>query len=280
MQHKYSTPFFLGILLLFVSSACVRKKFFRAEQKARSAAEARELVLIRELGDRKIEADKLITEVGSLNREIGQLERQISDLTAQADLKSQQFGASSNELRTKLAQTQMKLEETQELLKKQQAALAEIETSKQKKQDKLLQLHKELSEALIPWLNQGVELELQEQQVAVNLPNILLFDKKGLSLRPTGRTLLLGLSNYITKKPQLRIQVEAHTDYDFPDSMEDSWAWSAHRSQLICRTLVREYNVNGNQLIPVCRGEYSPVASNETIEGKELNRRTVLQVRY
>ena len=42
--------------------------------------------------------------------------------------------------------------------------------------------------------------------------------------------------------------------------------------------LVQDFNVNGNQLIPVCVGEYRPVASNETAEGKEANRRTLLLV--
>jgi chemotaxis protein MotB len=46
----------------------------------------------------------------------------------------------------------------------------------------------------------------------------------------------------------------------------------------VTRLLIRDFNINANQLTPVGKGEYYPVASNETSEGRQRNRRTVLVI--
>ena len=55
-------------LLSFLTFACVKPKIYRAELSAREAAEARESVLAKELGDRKQETAQLTKQVGDLNR--------------------------------------------------------------------------------------------------------------------------------------------------------------------------------------------------------------------
>jgi chemotaxis protein MotB len=45
------------------------------------------------------------------------------------------------------------------------------------------------------------------------------------------------------------------------------------------RLLVRDFNVNANQLTPVGKGEFYPLTSNATAEGRQKNRRTVLVLR-
>ena len=46
----------------------------------------------------------------------------------------------------------------------------------------------------------------------------------------------------------------------------------------LVRVLIREYNVITNQLTPVAKGEFYPLTSNETTEGRQKNRRTVLAI--
>ena len=61
-------------------------------------------------------------------------------------------------------------------------------------------------------------------------------------------------------------------------NMDDTWDWSLIRAVNVTRLLIRDFNINANQLTPVAKGEYYPVTSNETAEGRLRNRRTVLAI--
>ena len=43
--------------------------------------------------------------------------------------------------------------------------------------------------------------------------------------------------------------------------------------------LIRDFNVNANQLTPIGKGEFYPITSNETPDGRQKNRRTVVVLR-
>ena len=42
---------------------------------------------------------------------------------------------------------------------------------------------------------------------------------------------------------------------------------------------IRDFNVNANQLTPIGKGEFYPITSNETPDGRQKNRRTVVVLR-
>jgi len=59
-------------------------------------------------------------------------------------------------------------------------------------------------------------------------------------------------------------------------TIKDTWDWSLQHATNVVRMLIREFNTNANQLMPVARGEFYPMTSNETPEGRSKNRRTVM----
>ncbi|HLU17710.1 MAG TPA: OmpA family protein, partial [Edaphocola sp.] len=68
---------------------------------------------------------------------------------------------------------------------------------------------------------------------------------------------------------------EGHTDsIPIKRKFEDNWALSVARSTAIVRILTQDYGVSPLRIIASGRSEYLPVASNETEEGRALNRRT------
>ena len=54
----------------------------------------------------------------------------------------------------------------------------------------------------------------------------------------------------------------------------DNWDLSVKRSTSVVRSLQTKYNINPNRLIAAGRGEYNALASNDTSEGRSMNRRT------
>lgn len=70
--------------------------------------------------------------------------------------------------------------------------------------------------------------------------------------------------------------VEGHTDNVpiYTDCMEDNWDLSVKRATSVIRILQKEYKMNPSRMTASGHSEYVPVDTNETADGRALNRRT------
>lgn len=116
----------------------------------------------------------------------------------------------------------------------------------------------------------------------LSLPDKTLFDaKNGQEISNSGKALLSPLAQILTERPEVSVEVVSHTDNALPKdkTLLDTWDWSLRRATNLVRLLVRDFNVNANQLTPVGKGEYYPLTSNATAEGRQKNRRTVVMLK-
>lgn len=280
MRKNHLLP--LAATFLFLSTtACVKPKIYRAELTARQAAEARETVLKRELTDRKIEAGHLTKEVGDLNRTVGQQEEQIKMLKEDLAARTQQMGESASKLATEKTALERNLARVTETLEQRNDVLTRVQKVQQDRQKRLKELEDALVKGFMPKAETGVTVSAVGEILLISLPDAALFEANGLTLSAAGKELLPPLANFLLARPDLDVDLVAHTDNVLPKdkTLKDTWDWSLARATNIVRWLIQEYNVNANQLTPVGRGEFYPVASNETPEGRQKNRRTVVVVR-
>lgn len=277
-MHK-NHLFALVTLLLF--SACVKPKIYRAELAARQSAEARETVLKRELTDRKIESTHLTKEVGELNRTIGHQEEQIKMLREDIAARTQQMGESASKLATEKTALERNLAQVNETLEQRNSVLTRVRKVQQDRQKRLKELEDALTKGFMPKAATGVVITPVGETILVALPDASLFEVNGLTISAAGKELLPPLANFLLSRPDLDVDIVAYTDNVLPKdkTLKDTWDWSLARATNIVRWLISEYNVNANQLTPVGRGEFYPLASNETPEGRQKNRRTVVVVR-
>jgi chemotaxis protein MotB len=71
--------------------------------------------------------------------------------------------------------------------------------------------------------------------------------------------------------------VEGHTDtkpYVHPGPLKDNWDLSVKRATSVVRVLQGQYGLDPAHITAAGRGEYLPVAPNDTEEGRAANRRT------
>lgn len=87
-------------------------------------------------------------------------------------------------------------------------------------------------------------------------------------------TLNLGIA-VMSLNPQVTMIVEGHTDSQGSD--EDNRLLSVDRAQAVIDFLVAA-GIDSNRLLPVGFGESDPVASNDTAEGRQINRRIEVQL--
>ena len=254
---------------------------YKAELAARSAAEAREKVLVKEMIDRKTEAQSLIKQVGDLSKTVGAQEHEIDNLRTDLSRRIEMMGASSNKLANEKTELERELAAKNDRLERKEALLQQVRTIQQKRRKILSEIDSTLAVLYRPFVENGVTVVVESESVVLTLPDKLLFDPAGLAISSTGKNALSVLAQFLAPRPAIDVDIVAYTDNILPPkekTLKDTWDWSLQRATNVARMLVREFNANANQFTPVGRGEFYPLTSNETAEGRQKNRRTTIVV--
>ena len=124
---------------------------------------------------------------------------------------------------------------------------------------------------------QGVEVTRpSEGEIAVNLTNDILFDFNSSSLRPESRQTLADLASNFRNYPDEQVTIEGHTDSVGTPSYNQTL--SEQRASAVSSYLSTE-GVPSARITSIGYGETRPKASNDTPEGRQLNRRVEIHIR-
>ena len=111
-------------------------------------------------------------------------------------------------------------------------------------------------------------------RMVINLPQDILFASGSATLGSDGRRTLTEVARVLAEIEGRTFQVEGHTDDDpiSTPQFPSNWELSTGRALSVV-TLLAEQGVPPQQLSGAGYSEFQPVATNETREGKRLNRR-------
>ena len=123
----------------------------------------------------------------------------------------------------------------------------------------------------------GVEVSRPaENEITVQLTNDILFDFNSAALRPESQQTLRDLAGNFQRYPDETISVEGHTDnvgaIDYNQNLSERRAYSV-------KDYLSTQGVPGSRITAIGYGESRPKASNETPEGRQLNRRVEIHIR-
>ena len=99
------------------------------------------------------------------------------------------------------------------------------------------------------------------------------FDKS--EIRPDASVILEEAASILSGKPDVQVRIEGHTDATGPEAYNQGL--SERRADSV-RTYLVEHGIAEAQLTSVGFGESNPISTNDTREGRALNRRVELQV--
>lgn len=102
----------------------------------------------------------------------------------------------------------------------------------------------------------------------------LYFDTGSHTLKDSSVPAMSEIVKYLQTNSSIKLYVVGHTDSD--GSFELNQSLSQRRAQEVVRRLVSENGIGSTRLKGVGAGLMTPIASNDTEEGKALNRRVVL----
>jgi chemotaxis protein MotB len=127
-----------------------------------------------------------------------------------------------------------------------------------------------------------VSVREERRGTVVSMAEAGFFESGSATMRPDGHAALARIAAAIgSDGPALDIVVEGHTD-DRPvrgRRFASNWELSTARATEVIGLLIREHGFSPDDLAAAGYGEYHPVASNDTTEGRARNRRVDLVVR-
>lgn len=187
------------------------------------------------------------------------------ELLAQLEAKEQALAAENERLNTLKEQLEARSQRVQEL----ESIIAAKDASMKALKDAI-------SKALVDFEGKGLTVEQRNGKVYISMENKLLFESGSWAVGVNGKTAVRQLGSVLADNPDISILIEGHTDnvpYTGSGQLSGNWDLSTKRATAIVNILRENSRINPENLTAAGRGEYAPVASNDTPEGRAKNRR-------
>jgi chemotaxis protein MotB len=122
-----------------------------------------------------------------------------------------------------------------------------------------------------------INVKVDKGVVYVDISDKMLFKSGSYDITERASEVLGKVAKVILNQPDIEFLVEGHTDnkpFNGGGVLVDNWDLSVKRATSVVRVLQNKYNVPPSRMTAAGRGEYMPIASNDTKEGNATNRRT------
>ena len=230
-----------------------------AAEAERKSAEAERLAADR----RREESERASQQAHAAAQEALRARKEAEDMRAAA----QRAQAEAEKHRAAALQQQRAAEEE---AARNRAAAAELDQRLQQ----AVREREELRGSLLNQLNVILETRDTARGLVVNLSDVT-FATAQATLEPGAREKLARVSGILAAHPTLRLEIEGHTDSVGSDPFNQ--ALSERRAEAVRHYLIQQ-GVPAASTSAAGFGKARPVASNDTAEGRQLNRRVELVV--
>jgi len=146
----------------------------------------------------------------------------------------------------------------------------------QAQKDVMNKLKNSIADALMNYKTDELSVYIKDGNVYVSLEEKLLFKSGSDVVDPKGKEALKTLAKVLNSTNDVTVMIEGHTD-NVPIKtklFKDNWDLSTARATSILRILTTDYGFDSNHITASGRGQFHPVKTNETAEGRASNRRT------
>ena len=214
--------------------------------------------------------------IDSLNNSITGIEKKYNELSSAKLTEAEQFNLALKQKTQELDAKTKELEAKEKLLAEREQALNELRNVIARQDSITKRLNDVLRDALLGFKSDELSVEIKNGKVYVSMSDKLLFKSGSAAVETKGKEAIKVLAGVLEKNPDIDILIEGHTD-NVPIKTavyQDNWDLSVARATSIVRILTVDYKILPTRLTASGKGEYSPRATNETPEGRALNRRT------
>ncbi|MEJ2112267.1 MAG: OmpA family protein [Flavobacteriaceae bacterium] len=204
------------------------------------------------------------------------LEENSSAAIAENSKKNRELLAQLEAKEQALADENARLERLKKELEDRSNRVSELENVIAAKDAAMTQLKDAISRALTDFEGKGLTVEQRDGKVYVSMENKLLFESGSWAVGSEGRRAVQQLGTVLAENPDINVLIEGHTDnvpYKGSGQVSGNWDLSTKRATAIVNILSENSSINPESLTAAGRGEFSPIATNDTSEGRAKNRR-------
>ena len=121
-----------------------------------------------------------------------------------------------------------------------------------------------------------MDIQVLKGVVYISLDDKMLYRSGSYEISDKAGEILSKIAKIILDYNDYDVLVEGNTDTDpiTRPNIRNNWDLSALRGSSVVQALQNNYGIDPKRLTAAGRGEYNPIASNDTAEGKTRNRRT------
>lgn len=154
--------------------------------------------------------------------------------------------------------------------------IKQLVEAKDKSDSLNMALTNKLTRSLTPKESEEVNVQVIKGVVYISLADNMLYKSGSYEIGERAGETLSKIAKIITDYKEYDVLVEGNTD-NVPISQKNirnNWDLSTLRASSVVQALQNDYGVDPKRLTAAGRGEYNPIADNNTAVGRQRNRRT------
>ena len=233
----------------------------RADAQAESQRRAQAEQAQRDAEAATAEAQRMKAEAQAAAQEAARQKAEAEQAKAEALAQQQALAEQAASAQKAAAESEQMRQEADQLRQQAEAQRQQAEKEKQ-----------ELRARLLQQLNSILSTRDSARGLIANMSDVL-FKSGSFELLPGARERLAKVSGIVLAYPTLHLQVEGHTDSVGTDEYNQNL--SEHRAQAVRDYLVQQ-GISANTIGSRGLGKTQPIATNDTPEGRQQNRRVEL----
>ena len=263
MKSKFCLPVFA--LLVVLGTSCVSNKKFKSLQADYTALQAKSNAYAQA-------NEECQSNLSGANVKIAGLQDQL-----EAERKHlQSLQSALDKCLTSSSQGNVNISKLVDEINASNSYIKELIASKNKSDSLNMVLTNNLTRSLSREELQDVDVQVLKGVVYISLSDKMLYKSGSYEISDQAGEVLSKIAKIIMDYKDYEVLVEGNTD-TIPitrPNIRNNWDLSALRASSVVQALQNNFGVDPKRLTAGGRGQYNPVASNDTEEGRIKNRRT------
>ena len=262
---KVNRCLLMGASLILFSAGCVSNKKFASLQSDYNTLQGKTAALSKATNDCQTNLEAANVKIAGLQDQL-QAERQHNASLQSALEKSLNSASQGNVNVSKLVDE----------INSSNKYIQQLVASKNKSDSLNMILTNNLTRSLSQSEMKDVDVQVLKGVVYISLSDNMLYKSGSYDISDQAGSTLAKIAKIITDYKDYEVLIEGNTD-NVPitkPNIRNNWDLSALRASSVVQALQNNFGVDPKRLTAGGRGEYNPIASNDTEAGKIKNRRT------
>lgn len=261
---------FIGILgLTLAVSSCVSKKQFTDLQTNYTQLQTKHSALQEEYNGAKVKLAEYTSDSKSLTARLAEEQQRNKEL-------KEAYAKLQGSYQSNVQQGNVNISKLVDEINASNKFIKQLVDAKTKSDSLNQVLTNKLTRSLSRTEANDVDVQVIKGVVYISLADNMLYKSGSYEIGERAGETLSKIAKIITDYKDYDVLVEGNTD-NVPISQKNirnNWDLSALRASSVVQALQTRYGVDPKRLTAAGRGEYNPVASNDSAVGKQRNRRT------